>query len=144
MTNSVRTNPVRQELVVAEIELDYTNLNASGEVTLFQLPANAVVVGGQCNVTTAFNAGTSLKLDIGDGTDADLWTATEIALEVAGVYALSTTTITAGRKMTSVLGVIGTLTLTSTAPTEGSCIINMEYYLHDRGCFAHGDKVETP
>lgn len=146
MTNLVRTVPGRQEKIVAIQELTFEDINASGEVTLFQIPSGSIVTGGHVNVSTAFTDATTLTLDVGiSGGDIDIWTPTIIDLKTAGGTALDvTTTAGAADKATVFTAVAGTVTLTGTAPTAGAVEVVLEYAMSGRSCFTHGELIQTP
>ena len=57
MTVSYQSN--RQELIVAHVEFEYSDLTSGTAFNAIKLPENAVLVDGTYWVVTAFNSGTS-------------------------------------------------------------------------------------
>lgn len=67
--------------VVNSKQLNFTFANATTD--LFSLPAGAVIIGWEAVIKTAFNAGTTNTLSLGDGTTAARF-ASALALGTAG------------------------------------------------------------
>jgi len=101
---------------------------------LFTILDNAVLTGrGFVHVIEAFDPGTSLTADIGDGVDPDEFTFDGVVdLETPGITALSTG---AGVFPAQEYGVTGeveaTFVLTGAEPTVGKAVVYMEYLRPD-------------
>ncbi len=105
---------------------------------LLTIPMDAMLTGrGWINVITAFDPGSSLTIDIGNGTDPDEFTF-DAAVDLTAV-AITALTQASGVFAAQQYGVTGevdaTFVLSGDAPTVGKAAIFMEYLRPDS---AHG------
>ena len=127
----------RQEVIAAKISVSYSDItdDAGASEAVVQVPPNAIVVGGYVNVTTAFDSTTSDVVDLGDGGDADRYSATPIDLQTAGVTALDITGYTYTTEDT--IDIQWTAGATGTA-TAGAFDVVVEYIVDGRAAFSQG------
>ena len=97
---------------------------------LGKIPSDALLTGrGWIDVQEAFDPGTSLTLDLGDGTDDDEYTF-DGAVDLTAV-AITALTRASGAFAASLVGVAATvsatLTLVGAVPSSGKVVIYMEY-----------------
>lgn len=128
----------RQEVIsTSPVTLSFDTLSSDAAVAeaVIDLPANAIVVGGELIVDTAFDSTTSDVLDIGDGVDDDEYTSSQIDLQTAGRTALTLT----GYKYTTpdTIDVEWTAGSTGTA-TAGSARLIVQYIVDGRAAFSQG------
>lgn len=134
---AITKNSGRQEVIAANVTLTYNTLADDTGVSegIIQLPEGAIVVGGYVNVKTAFNSTTSDVLDLGDGGDADRYTATQINLKTAGVTALDIT----GYEYTTQDDIDAQWTAGSTGTaTAGEAEVVVQYIVSGRAAFSEG------
>lgn len=128
----------RQEVIAVVIEitaLQLVELNASGAaVDIAELPGDAVAIGGEITIGTAFDSGTSDAIDIGDAAVADRYTSTPIDAQATGRTALTLT----GFKTTAPTKVQLTWTGVDAAPTEGDARVILQYVRMKRAHFSQG------
>lgn len=126
----------RQEIVSAEpIEVNYNDVAAYGSAeNVFDIPANAILVGGEVTVLTAWNSATTATLKLGDSTDDDRYTSSAIDLKTAGRVALTLT----GYKHTVNEFLKALFAQTGAAATAGKCRIRIEYIVAGRAAFSQG------
>jgi hypothetical protein len=102
---------------------------ANGEaVALTGLPGNAVVVGGELIVQTAWDSETSAELDIGDAATDDRY-GDGIDLKTLGRTALTLD----GYQMVTPGDILGTLAEVGDAATEGEALLIVQYVVEGRG-----------
>lgn len=94
---------------------------------LFELPAGAIVVGGDIKVLTAFNSATSDVLSIGDSGSATRYASSQSIASVAR----AALTIPA-RQTASTEKVLATWTGSGTAPTAGQVHVTLQYIIPGR------------
>lgn len=94
---------------------------------LFELPAGAVVLGGDIQVLTATNSGTSATLSIGDSGSA-----TRYANAVSTQSAARTALTVPARQVSSTEKVLATWTSAGTAPTAGQVLVTLQYIIPGR------------
>lgn len=131
----ITKNTGRQEVIAATVDFTYADVPTTATVyEALNLPANAVVVGGDFVVTTAWNTGTTATIDIGDvttgnryGNDIDLKTAARTALTLTGF------TVTNTQKTVNV-----TPALAGTAATAGAARLTVLYVVKGRAAFSQG------
>lgn len=87
---TITKDPGRQNVLVAEVDFDYT-LDEATAVAAVDVPAGARVIGGGIKWDTAWNSATSATAKVGDGavdnryaTGVNAKTATWTALTVTG------------------------------------------------------------
>lgn len=97
-------------------------------MNIFELPAGAIVVGGQISVITAFNSATSDVVDLGDSGSATRY-ASALNVHTAGGVALSRSDYV----LPATGGNTGNIKLKWTgvgaAPTAGEILVAVEYVL---------------
>ncbi|NIQ14286.1 MAG: hypothetical protein GTO02_07745 [Candidatus Dadabacteria bacterium] len=128
----------RQEVIASQpvtIAWDTLSSDAAVAEAVFDIPANAIIVGGGIVVDTAFNSTTSDVLDLGDGSDDDRYTPTPINLQATGFTAWTVT----GFKYTTAdtIDLEWTAGAASTA-TAGSARLWLEYIVDGRAAFSEG------
>lgn len=94
---------------------------------LFELPAGAVVVGGDIQVLTAFNSATSDTLSIGDSGSATRY-ASAVNIKTAARTALSVP----ARQVSGTEKVLAVWTGSGTAPTAGQVLVTLQYIIPGR------------
>lgn len=132
---AIKRNSGRQELIVAHLTLGYADPTAYGTAeAAFDLPANAIITGGDVVVGTAWNSGTTATLKLGDAADDDRYTAAAIDLKTAGRTALTVT----GLKYLTATTLNALVAQTGAAATAGSARICIHYYVEGRAAFSQG------
>ena len=131
----ITKNSARQDVIAAYV--DFTFADAPTTATVYEalnLPAGAVVVGGDLVVTTAWNTATSAVLAIGDVTTANRY-GSAIDLKTAARTALTQTgfVTTPTQKTVNV-----TPTLSGTAATAGAARLTVLYICKGRAAFSQG------
>lgn len=127
----------RQELIVASVDFTFADVPTTATIyDALDLPSNAVVVGGDFVVTTAWNTATSAAANIGDATLAtrygsaiDLKTAARTALTAAALGFVHTNTEKVLRVAPTYVGA---------AATAGAARLSVQYYVKGRSTFAQG------
>jgi hypothetical protein len=109
----------RQWVLASVTRIDHTMLQ-DGAVAVSELPPDAVVVGGQLIVQTAFSGGT---LDVGDADTADRY-----ADGVAASVAKTDLSVTGHQSA----GTEEILVTPSAAPTSGEALLIIEYVREGR------------
>lgn len=130
----ITKNSARQELIVAHVDISYADLVSGTAANALDLPVNAIVVGGDVVVTTAFNSLTSDALVVGDVTTANRYLAST-SIAAAGRTALVPTGFTVTSTQPSVRV---TWTGVGTAPTAGALRLTVTYYVKGRAAFSMG------
>ncbi len=95
-------------------------------VPLGYIPAGSYVLRGGVVVTTAFNAGTNNRLDIGTVADDDGF-ATDLALGTVGVIVADEMATTNDAYVTADTLINCTVDVTGTAATTGAAMVWIEY-----------------
>lgn len=132
---ALKMNSGRQELIVAHLTVGFADPTAYGTAEkAIELPANAVIVGGDVTVGTPWNSATTATLKLGDATDDDRYTQTPIDLKTAGRTAI----VPVGLKYTTLDFLTALLAQTGTAATAGSARISVQYYVEGRAAFSQG------
>lgn len=107
---------------------DGTGSSLSGiAFNLFELPAGAIVIGGDIKVLTAFNSGTSDTLSIGDSGSA-----TRYASAVSIASAARTALTVPARQVSSTEKVTATWTGSGAAPSAGQAHVTLQYIIPGR------------
>lgn len=129
----IKKNSGRQELIVAHLDLAFSDVTAYGTAEpAFDLPANAIVAGGDVVVTQAWNSATSATLKLGDAADDDRYTSTAIDLKAAGRTALTVT----GHKYDVAQALKALVAQAGTAATQGKARITLHYFVQGRAAFS--------
>ncbi|WP_353233361.1 hypothetical protein [Diaphorobacter ruginosibacter] len=132
---SIKKNPSRQELIVAHLTIGFADIAAYGTAeAAFDLPGNAVLVGGDVVVTTAWDSETTATLKLGDAVDDDRYTSTAVNLKTPGRTALTLT----GYKHTVAEALNVLAAQTGAAATAGSARITIQYFVEGRSAFTQG------
>ena len=132
---SIKKNSGRQELVVAYLDIAFSDVTAYGVAEdAIEIPGNAVITGGEIVVTEAWNSATSATLKLGDAADDDRYTAAAVDLKTLGRTALTLT----GFKHTKTESLKSLLAQAGTAATKGKARIVVNYYVEGRAAFAQG------
>lgn len=132
---AIKKNASRQELIVAHLDIGYADITAYGTAEeAFDLPGNAILLGGDVVVKTPWNSATTATLKLGDGTDDDRYTSSAIDLKTAGRTALTIT----GYKHTVAEALKALVAQTGAAATAGAARITITYYVEGRAAFSQG------
>lgn len=131
---AITKNTARQELIVAYVDVALADLTSGTAFNAIDLPANAVVVGGDVVVTTAFNSGTSDVIIVGDVTTTNRYVAST-TIAAAGRIAVVPTGFTVTTTQPSVRL---TWTAVGTAATTGALRLMVTYYVKGRAAFSQG------
>lgn len=132
---SIKKNSGRQELVVAYLDIAFSDVTAYGLAEdAIEIPGNAVITGGEIVVTEAWNSATSTTLKLGDAADDDRYTATAVDLKTLGRTALTLT----GFKHATTESLKALLAQAGAAATRGKARIVVNYYVEGRAAFAQG------
>lgn len=126
----------RQTVLSAEVDFTFADITDDAAANpAIDIPAGAVVVGGELVVTTAFDSTTSDVADIGDGGDTDRYSATPVNLQAAGATALDVT----GYRYTAndTIDIAWTPGTASTA-TAGAATLRIQYVMDGRANENHG------
>lgn len=132
---AIKKNAARQELIVAHLDIGYADPTTYGTAEeAFDLPANAILLGGDVVVKTAWNSATTATLKLGDAADDDRYTSSAIDLKTAGRTALTLT----GFKHPTAQGLKALIAQSGTAATAGAARITISYYVEGRAAFSQG------
>lgn len=129
---SIKKNAGRQELISANLLINFNDPVAYGTAeNAIDLPDDAILVGGDVTVLTAWNSATSATLKLGDTADDDRYTATAIDLKTAGRTALTIT----GYRHAVAESLKALLAQAGAAATAGQARISIQYYVLGRSAF---------
>jgi len=117
----------RQYPLATYVEVALADLPTGVAVAVTEVPGGATVIGGYFIVDTASDAATSDVIDIGDATDPDRYTASQINAKTAGATALDVT----GFKYTATDDILVTRTETGAATVFAGRLV-LEYVIDDR------------
>lgn len=131
---AITKNAARQELVVAHVDISYADLVSGTAANAIDLPTNAVVVGGDVVVTTAFNSGTSDVITVGDVTTANRYLGSTSIASAARTALVPTGFVST----TTQPSVRVTWTAVGTAATAGALRLTVTYYVKGRAAFSQG------
>lgn len=123
----------RQELVAAYVNIGFADPTYGTAEAAIDLPGNAVIVGGDVTVTTAWNSATTATLKLGDTLDDKRYTGTAVDLKTAGRTAL---TLTGYKHTAEALKTL--IAQTGAAATAGAASISVQYYVTGRSEFTQG------
>lgn len=118
----------RQDVLVAHVTVTYDDLTSGSIAEAIDVPPDAIYLRGHVDVKTAFNSGTSDVLDVGDGDDADRYTASQIDISATGRTDLDVVSKQYAEKDT----VDVTWTAVGAAATAGELDIVYEYIIETR------------
>lgn len=125
---AITKNSGRQTGLWAEVSFTYADLVSATPQQAVDVPPNAVLVGGELVISTAFNSGTSDVIEIGDGGDDDRYTVSDVNVAAAGRTALTIT----GYRYTVQDTIDIKWTGAGTAPTAGAGTLRLQYLIKDR------------
>lgn len=133
----ITKNASRQELVTAFVDFTFADIPTTAVIyDALDLPVNAVVVGGDIVVSTAWNTATSAAANIGDATLAtrygsaiDLKVAARTALTAAALGFVHSNTEKTLRVAPTYVGA---------AATAGAARLSVQYYVKGRAAFTQG------
>ncbi len=132
---AIKKNAARQELIVAHRDIGFADPTTYGTAEeAFDLPGNAILLGGDVVVKTPWNSATTATLKLGDAADDDRYTASAIDLKTAGRTALTLT----GYKHTTAQALKALIAQTGAAATAGAARITISYYVEGRAAFSQG------
>lgn len=117
----------RQYPLWAEVEFAYTDFTSGVSAEAIDLPGNAVVVGGELVITTAFNSATSDTFIVGDGAVTNRY-----ANAVNGAAAARTALTLTGFRYTTPDTVDVRWTGVGAAPSAGAGVLRVQYILKNR------------
>ncbi len=124
----------RQELIVAHLTIGFADPTYGTAEKAIELPANAILTGGDVTVGTPWNSATTATLKLGDAADDDRYTATPVDLKTAGRTALTVT----GLKYLTAGALTALVAQTGAAATAGSARVAIQYYVEGRAAFSQG------
>lgn len=130
----ITKNASRQDVSLAYVDINYSDISSGVAAVALELPPGAVVVGGALTTLTAFNAGTSDVMSVGDSGSANRYLSGS-NIHATGRAALVPTGFTH-------TGAIRNLTVTWTAvgaaATAGKVRLEVQYYVENRASFTQG------
>lgn len=120
---------------MAHLNIGYADPTTYGNAeNAFDLPGNAIVLGGDVVVKTPWNSATTATLKLGDAVDDDRYTASPIDLKTAGRTALTLS----GYTHTVAEALKATIAQTGAGATAGAARITISYYVEGRSAFTQG------
>lgn len=137
---SLTKKAARQAPIVATCDFTYADLVSGAYAAMVDLPVNAIVIGGELDVTTLFNSATTDKFSVGDKVGSAAATATTYAAQSADVTATgrAAAIVPIGKKMAS-SGSVGIVwTGDGTAPSAGAGRLTVQYIIDGRSEFTQG------
>lgn len=124
---TLKPSRARQYILSAEVAFTFANVaDTAVAVPAVLLPFGAQVVGGAVVVDTAFNAGTSIVLDVGDAAVANRYK-NDVNLATAGVTALTPTGYVSDGGNINITPVI-----VGAAATAGAARLRVDYVIAGR------------
>lgn len=125
---AVTTSKGRQSAIVAEASFVFGGLTDATAMAAVQVPVGATVVGGEVVVDTVWNSATTDVADVGDGSDANRYTANQIDFTVLGRTKLTLT----GHVYTAADWIDITWNGTGAVPTTGAGRLIVQYMIPGR------------
>lgn len=130
----IKKNSARQELIVAWLDIGFADPATYGTAeNAIDLPANAILAGGDVVVKTAWNSATTATLKLGDAADDDRYTASAVDLKTLGRTALTVTGYMHPAELLKTL-----IAQTGAAATAGAARVTIQYYVAGRAAFSQG------
>lgn len=131
----VTKNSARQGVISAFVDFTFADIPTTAiAYAAMDIPLNAIVVGGDLTVTTAWNTATTATLSVGDvtlatryATTVDLKTAARTALTIAGFTHTNTEKV-----------LNGTTAFVGAAATAGAARLRVDYIVKGRAAFSQG------
>lgn len=130
---AITKNSGRQDISVAMVEINYSDIVSGTAAAAIELPGNAIVVSGAVTVITPFNSGTSDVLDVGDSVTANRYV-NDVDIHAAGRTALVPT----GYVTTTSGDINVTLVSVGAAATAGKVRLEVQYVVGGRAEFSQG------
>ena len=124
---AITKNGARQYGLWAEVDFTFADILHATAAPAIDLPGNAVVVGGEVVITTAFNPGTSLTIAVGDGVLGTRYVSAANAATVG-----RTALVPTGYRYPAPDSIDLTGTLTGAAATAGAGTLRVQYVIKDR------------
>ena len=129
---TITQNVSRQEVIAAYVDFAFGDLTTTVAIDAIQLPANAKIVGGQLDVTTAWNSATSDVAVVKIGAETVL-ASTSVAAAGSNPFGDSQAI-----KTTAEADVTITWTGAGAVPSAGVGSLTVLYIVEGRACFAQG------
>lgn len=130
----LKLKSARQSPLVASLLINFDDPTAYGSAEdAFEVPANAVLIGGDITVLTAWNSGTTATLSLGDAGSSTRY-ASAVDLKTAGRTLLTFT----GYKHTTTEKLKALFAQTGTAATAGKARVRVEYFVEGRSTEVQG------
>lgn len=130
----ITKNRGRQSPITASVEFTFANIVSGAAEEAIDLPAGAIVTGGDIVVMTAFNSATSDVIVVGDSASANRYYASA-SIATAGRNPL---VITGYRTLTTTNRIRVTWTGSGAAPTAGAIRLTVTYIVDKRVSFSQG------
>jgi len=120
----------RQYPLAAVVEVAFADISGETAVEVVELPAGAIVTGGQLLVQTAFDDTGTATVDIGDADDPDRFTASPVNVKATGSVPLDIDTNNAQYDVPA--QITATLAAQNDDGTEGAFLLIVEYVVEGR------------
>ncbi|WP_447593532.1 hypothetical protein [Aquipseudomonas campi] len=120
---TIRKNDSRQGVLVAWVDINFTDFANGAIQAAIELPGGAIVTGGFIQPITSFNAATTATLKVGDAKDDDRYTTTPVDVKGLAVAKLDVT----GYVVPEQGDLLVTLATSGAAATSGKCRLFVEY-----------------
>lgn len=131
----ITKNSGRQEVISAFVDFTFADIPTTATAyAAMDIPQNAIVIGGELTVNTAWDTATSATLSVGDVTLATRY-ATTVNLKAAARTALTLTGFTHSNTQ-KVLN--GTTAFVGAAATAGAARLRVDYIVKGRVGFSQG------
>lgn len=130
---AVTKNPARQEAVEAWVDIAVGAMTSGSDHNAIEVPANAVVIGGEVVVKTVWNSVTSDVFDVGDSGSQNRYK-NDVNLQALGLTALIPTGYIYTTKDNVTVRWVGV----GTAPTTGSLRLRIAYIVLGKSEFTFG------
>ena len=131
---AITTNPSRQEVIIAYVDLDNADMANNTSYDVIELPANSVVVKSELIITETWNSSTSDVIDVGDASLATRYI-NDANLQAGGLINLTPT----GFVTTATQNFIRVRwTFVGTRATTGKIRLQVAYFVLGRSGFTQG------
>lgn len=130
---AIKYKSARQEALTAILAINFSDVTSALSEGAIEVPANAVVTGGEITVLTAWNTTGTALLSLGDTGSATRYLSS-VNLKSAARTALTLT----GYKHTVAEFLKALITLADTAATQGDARILLSYVVEGRSCVNQG------
>lgn len=133
MATSLKRSSGRQGVISAYLDIGFANFVSAADTPAIQVPAGAVIVGGDVVVDTVWNSVTSDVISIGDATTFNRY------LSALSLQALARTVIVPTGFIHTAPTVLSFRWVgVGTAPTTGAARVRIDYIRRGRVQFAEG------